>query len=389
MKKILILGGGIAGVEAAIQLRKRRHDVTLISDRGYLFVYPTSIWIPVHGIDFERSSIPLDELARHHGFSFVQASVTAIHAGERRVEVAGGRSFTDFDYLVLALGQGKMRPQGIEHTLSICGDPQSSLRMRDQLDEVVRKGSGRIAVGFAGNPEDPTGLRGGPAFELLFNVDHMLRRRGIRSNVELSFFAPMEAPGARMGSRAAPMLADFFRKKGIAARTGKKIKRFEAGSVIFEDDSRLDADVLFFVPGGKGHAVYATSDLPLTPSGYVQAGADSRVNGFPHVFAIGDSAELHGPQWRAKQGHVAEVMAKNVARNIEILERGGAELHSYVPHVNILCVMDTGNAAVLVSRTESNERMLPLPIIGHLMKRAWGFYYRNSKRGRLPRLAGM
>jgi sulfide:quinone oxidoreductase len=44
---ILILGGGFAGVEAAIKLKKHKYEVTLISDRDFLFIYPVSIWIPV------------------------------------------------------------------------------------------------------------------------------------------------------------------------------------------------------------------------------------------------------------------------------------------------------------------------------------------------------
>ena len=44
-KTALVLGGGFGGLEAAIQLRKRGFEVTLVSDRPALFIYPTSIWI--------------------------------------------------------------------------------------------------------------------------------------------------------------------------------------------------------------------------------------------------------------------------------------------------------------------------------------------------------
>jgi len=42
MKRVLVLGGGFAGVEAAIYLRKNDLDVTLVSDRDYFYIYPTS-----------------------------------------------------------------------------------------------------------------------------------------------------------------------------------------------------------------------------------------------------------------------------------------------------------------------------------------------------------
>lgn len=389
MGKVLVLGGGIAGVEAAIQLRRKQLEVTLVSDRDFLFVYPISIWIPVHGIGFNDVVVPLDELASLHGFAFEQGRVTRIRAKEHAVELSDGRVLSDYDYLVLALGQGKTMPKGIEHTLSICSEPETSLKIRERIDAIVEAGRGRIAVGFSGNPIDATALRGGPAFELLFNIDHYLRRKGLRDKIDLAFFAPMAEPGARMGEGAVPTLRRFFAAKDISSQTGVRISKFEEDAVLFEDGQRLDADLILFIPGGKGHGIYQDSDLPLSEAGYVQAGEDSRVDGFNDVFAIGDGATLLGPEWRAKQGHVAEVMARGVADNIEATELGRSARHSYVPHVNILCVMDTGNAAVMVSRTLTGERLVPLPVVGHSMKRAWGFYYRNSKRKKIPRMPGM
>jgi sulfide:quinone oxidoreductase len=49
MKKILIIGGGFAGLQAAIELQKsNNYDITLVSDCDYLYIYPISIGIPVN-----------------------------------------------------------------------------------------------------------------------------------------------------------------------------------------------------------------------------------------------------------------------------------------------------------------------------------------------------
>ncbi len=50
--------------------------------------------------------------------------------------------------------------------------------------------------------------------------------------------------------------------------------------------------------------------------------------------------------------------------------------------------MDSGDGAALVSRTVNKDSILMLPIIGHWLKKAWGFYYRNSKLKRVPRIPG-
>ncbi len=62
---------------------------------------------------------------------------------------------------------------------------------------------------------------------------------------------------------------------------------------------------------------------------------------------------IEGPDWRAKQGHIAEVMARNVAHNIDVAEKGFGEKKGYKGHLNILCVMDSGDGAAFVYRSDS------------------------------------
>ncbi|HIM94959.1 MAG TPA: FAD-binding protein, partial [Campylobacterales bacterium] len=71
MKKVLVLGGGFAGVEAAIYLRKQKLDVTLVSDRDYFYIYPTSIWIPTGEVKKRDISVPLVDLSKKHGFKLI------------------------------------------------------------------------------------------------------------------------------------------------------------------------------------------------------------------------------------------------------------------------------------------------------------------------------
>jgi len=71
MKKVLILGGGFGGLESAIWLKKYGFDVTLISDRKYMYIYPISIWIPTKEIKFEDACLDLEKLSQIHGFTFV------------------------------------------------------------------------------------------------------------------------------------------------------------------------------------------------------------------------------------------------------------------------------------------------------------------------------
>lgn len=389
MKKVLVLGGGFAGVESAIYLRKNKFDVTLVSDRDFFYIYPTSIWVPTGETKFKDICIPLKELQEAHKFKLIIDGVESIEAREHRVSLKSGALIDDYDYLVIAMGAAKMQPKGVEHTLSICGAPQQSLLIKDKLDELIKKGSGKIAFGFGGNPNDTSAVRGGPGFELLFNVHNMLKKKGIREHFELNFFAPMEKPGARMGEKALKMMDIFFKRTMVNKHFGKKIKGFESDGVIFEDDSKIESDFTMFIPAGDGHELIKNSDLPQNAAGFIKIDDFCEVEGFKNIYAVGDAAAIEGPEWRAKQGHIAEVMARNTAHNIHAKENNSDDKKGYQEHLNILCVMDSGDGAAFVYRDDKKASMIPLPIVGHWLKKGWGKYCRLSKLGRIPRIPGM
>ena len=389
MKKILVLGGGFAGVEAAIYLRKQELEVTLVSDRDYFYIYPTSIWIPTGEATREDVSVPLDQLAFAHGFQLIVDPVVIFEAKEKKVTLQSGRILDEYDYIVVALGQDKMKHKGLEHTLSICGKPEEATVLYEKLDTLVEKGSGKIAMGFGGNPKDSSAVRGGPAFEVLFNVDTYLKKKGLRDKFELTFFAPMEKPGQKMGDKALVMMDKMFKMTNIHKQVGVKIAAFEEDGIAFEDGTKIDSDLTMFISAGTGHSILMKSGLPLSDAGFVVTNEYNEVEGFEGIYAIGDSVSLMGPEWRAKQGHVAEVMAKNVAYNIFQHQQNIDSKHSYKEHLNILCVMDTGNGAAFVYRSNKGGYMIPLPVIGHWMKKGWGWYCRNSKLGKIPRIPGM
>lgn len=389
MQDVLILGGGIAALEAAIFYRKEGFDVELVSPRDYLFIYPISIWIPVGTGTFENATLSLEKLAQQHGFRFTMETVVQISAADKSVTLKNG-GIRKAKTLVIAVGSGKMKHEGLEHTLSICGEPEQSMMLKERIDVLVAKGSGKIALGFGGNPKDTSGVRGGPAFELLFNLHHLLVTKGIRDRFELTFFAPMSQPGARMGEKALAMMSQILIRNQISTRYGQKIERFESKGVVFEDESILESDLTMFISAGDGHGIVKSSDLPQNEAGFIRINDHCEIDGIEGWYAIGDVAALQGPDWKAKQGHIAEVMARNSAHNRAIalgLKKG--EPKGYQEHLTILCMMDTGNGASFVYRNDVKAVLIPMPIVGHWVKIAWGWYYKWSKMSLMPRIPGL
>lgn len=389
MKGVLILGGGIAAIEAAIFYRKEGFEVELVSPRDYLFIYPISIWIPVGTSTFDNTTLSIAKLAQCHGFTFTHDGVVEINSADKSITLQNG-GIRKAEHLVIAIGSGKMKHEGLEHTLSICGEPEQSVILKQRIDGLISKGGGKIALGFGGNPKDTSGVRGGPGFELVFNLHHMLMKKGIRDRFELTFFAPMAQPGARMGAKALAMMGSMFAQCNVATRFGQKIARFEANGVVFEDESFLESDLTMFIPAGDGHSVIKSSDLPLNEVGFIRINNYCQIEDVEGWYAIGDVAALQGPDWKAKQGHIAEVMARNSAHNSAIASglKSGT-LNGYQEHLTILCVMDMGNGAGFVYRNDHKAMLIPMPVIGHWMKIAWGWYYKWSKMNLMPRFPGL
>ncbi|WP_456464077.1 NAD(P)/FAD-dependent oxidoreductase [Persephonella sp.] len=387
MKKIAVLGGGIGGVETAIALKKEGFNVELFSDREYLFVYPISIWIPTGEITLEKAKIPLEEIARARGFKLTVDKVVEISGKNSSFTLEKTGKRDDFDYIVVALGQTKLKHKGIENTLSVCGSPEEILQIKSRLDSLITKGKGKIAFGFGGNPKATEAVRGGPVFEVMFNVHNYLKKLGIRENFEITFFAPMPKPGARLGEKALKMMDMMLKKMNIKKITGKKIKEFTQNSVVLEDDTVIQADLIVFTPAGDGHPVVKSSDLTKTEAGFLKIEDTCQVVGFDNIYGVGDSTSIDGPDWRAKQGHLAEMMGMITAHNIAVKEGiKTGKLKGYKEHINIMCLMDTGNGGALAYRSDSKAMLLPMPVVGHLMKKAWGVYYRLNKLGKVPKI---
>ena len=380
MQKVLILGGGIGGVAAAIAFRKKGFEVELVSERDYLFIYPLAIWIPVGSMQFKDVSMPLSKLARKHGFSLTIDRVVALDGDNKSItlEKAGVRNSPAL--VVIALGASKMNHEGIEHTCSICGKPEESLALKEKIDALIARGSGKIAFGFGGNSKDTSAVRGGPGFELLFNLHHHLNTLGIRDQFEMTFFAPMAEPGARMGKKALSAMATMFKAKNFTTRYGKKINRFDADGIVFEDQSKLNSDLCMFIPAGEGHDIIRKSTLPQNSAGFIRIDDYCQIEGVSGWYAIGDTAALEGPEWKAKQGHIAELMANNAASNAAITYLGRQDtMKGYQAHLNVLCVMDMGDGAGFVFKNSIREVFIPMPVVGHWLKKSWGHYYKISK----------
>lgn len=371
---ITVIGAGFGALAAVRELRQRdaSAQITLISPRAELHYLPGIIWIPSGLRTREQLILPLGNFFRRSRVTHVAGEVTGVREGGRVVDVRinGTPGEVRNDALVVASGGRFIKKlPGIEHAITPCEGIAAAERIRDRLKQMQ---GGTIACGFAGNPNEPNAMRGGPMFEFLFGIDEQLKREGRRDKFELVFFSPTTEPGNRLGPKAVRHMLDEMARRNIRTQMGHKLKSFAADRVVTEG-GEFKADLILFMPGLTGNLWFDNTDLQRSTGGLLKADAQCRVQGSEHVYVVGDSGSYPGPEWMPKQAHMADLQATAAATNLLAGLQGQPVTATF--KVELMCIIDSLTAGTLVWRTPQRNIVLPPSRLFHWLKRGFERHY--------------
>ena len=373
--KISIIGSGFAALTAARSLRRldARADITMIAPRREFIYLPSLIWLPSGKRKPEDLVVSLDKFLREHAIHFLAGEATGIENNGRTVLTSAGP--VQNDGLIIACGGRFIKKlPGIEHAILPCEGIAPVERLRERLTALQ---TGTVALGFAGNPNEPSAMRGGPMFEFLFGIDTQLRREGRRERIKLAFFNPMPNPGHRLGENALKRLMAEMQRREIDIHLGHKLLGFEAGKVKTEG-GELAADIIVFMPGMTGNTWFDNTDLPRSPGGLIKADAQCRVDGREKVYVAGDAGSFPGPDWMPKQAHMADLQAAAAAENLMSELAGRAPAKTF--KAELMCIVDSLDAGMLVRRTETSGWAWPPLGLMHGAKARFESWYLRRYR---------
>ena len=375
MKKITIIGSGFAGLTAVKTLRKKdkQCEITLISPQAELVYMPSLIWVPSGAASKKDIVVPLDNFFQRMKVHHVASEVTGIEAGGRKVITPIG--LYENDALIIASGGRFIKKlPGIEHSITPCEGLIAAEAIRDRLKAMD---GGNIAIGSSGNPKEPSAMRGGPMFEFLFGIDTQLRAEGRRDKFNLTFFSPAQKPGARLGKKAVKGLLDEMKKRNITTHLGHKMKQFTADKVVTEG-GEFAADLILFMPGMTGNTWFDNTDLTRSEGGLLKASKFCEVDDADKVFVAGDSGSYPGPDWMPKQAHMADLQAEAAAKNALDSLDGKTASHTF--KIELICIVDSNNKGMYVSRTLKGGLVLPNCRLMHFAKKVFGWWYLRQYR---------
>ncbi len=329
--RVLIVGGGVAGCEAALALRDLAGDrvaITILA-RDPEFVYrPMRVLEPFSSGGARR--YPLERLARDVDAELVIDGFRSVNADTKQVRTASGRTL-EYDHLLLAMGAHAT--PAFHHVLTI-DDAKLDEHYRglvQDVDEGYVKSLAFIA---------PTAM----AWPLpLYELAMMTARRGWEANIDLSvtLITPEDAPLGLFGATASEAVRQLLTENRVTTITSSHCTVRAPGRIEIHPGNRdLVVDRVVALPLLAGPTI---SGVPRDAhGGFIPIDRFCRVRELTDVYAAGDACDF-----AVKHGGIASQQADTAA--LSIAAAVGAPVEPKPLHPEVRAILLGGDAPLYMS----------------------------------------
>ena len=348
MQTIIILGGGMGGLVAANELKKKsgKKARVILIDKNPNHIYaPSFLWLMLGKRKAEKIQKPLSLLKRK-GIEFINEEIIKINPESKLVKTQNQN--LQYDYLIVSLG-AELVPEKIPG-LAESGYNLYALKGVEKLrDDLENFAGGKVAIVVSSLPFKCPAA----PYEAAFLLNERFQERGISGKTEINIYTPETLPlpsaGPDIGKAVAEMLAE--RKIGfnpetklVSVNPQKRELQFSAqgGSASGGENGKTTSfDLLVFIPPHQGPKVMKDSGLG-NEAGWIPVDKETLKTKYDTVFAIGDviAATVASGKPRPKAGvfahYEAEVVAENIARELKRLPAD----KKYDGHAS--CFLETG-----------------------------------------------
>jgi len=313
--RVLIVGGGVAGLEAALALRElagERVTTTLLAPATEFVYRPMRVREPFGYSEARR--YPLDDISRDIGFDLVRDAFKWLDPEGRAVHTEAGEKL-EYDALLLAPG-ATLKPR-FKHAVTL-----DDSRLDEQLHGLIQDVEGGYVhkLAFISPTPMPWPL---PLYELAL----MTARRAYDMNVDMSvtLATPEDAPLAVFGSNVSEAVGKLLVDNGILFIPSAHCETPAAGRVSISPGSReLMVDRVVALPQLFGPSL---PGVPLhAHNGFVPIDAHCKVIGIEHVYAAGDATDFP-----VKFGGIASQQADTAAEAMAALAGAAIEPAPFAP----------------------------------------------------------
>lgn len=365
-KTVLVLGGGVGGAVAAMELRSKlpkAHRVVLV-DRAREHVFaPSFLWLMTGGRTVAAISRPMAGLASK-GIEVVRGDIEHIDPVGRRVRVNGEE--LDGDHLLIALG-AELALDSIEG-LADAGNCFYDLAGAEALRDALAKFDGGKLVVLTAAPAYKC-----PAapYEAAMLLEHDCRKRGVRERIDIDLYTAEPGPMGLAGAEISGAVCQLLEQKGIGHHPAHQVTRVDPSSrtITFANGADAAYDLLAWAPGHRAPPVLADTGL-VNDAGWVTVDRFTMQTSAEGVYAIGDCTMIPLAMGKPlpKAGVFAHEQAHVVAKSIVHAITGKGSPGTFDGHG--ACFIETGDGKAGFARGDFYAE--PRPELDlHTVGRRW------------------
>ncbi|RED49603.1 NAD(P)/FAD-dependent oxidoreductase [Seonamhaeicola aphaedonensis] len=298
--RVVIIGGGFAGIALAKKLSKQEVQVVLLDKNNYHTFQPLLYQVSTGGLEPDSIAYPIRKVLKDFpNFYFRLANVEAIDSEKNKVKTNIGN--LKFDYLVIASGSvtNYFGNTDIEkHSMAMKTIPQSlnlrslilenfedalltsDLNERNALMNFVIVGGGPTGVELAGALAE---IKKGILPKDYPDLDTRLAQIHVVQSGDCILKG--------MSAKASQKAEDFLEKLGVNIWKNVRVTNYDGKTVTTDTDLTFETATLIWAAGVKGATIKGLDSRDFITKGHrIIVNAFSQVKGFNHIFAIGDVA---------------------------------------------------------------------------------------------------
>lgn len=329
-KKIVIIGGGFAGVNLAKRLSDHEgFEIVLVDKNNYNFFPPLIYQVATGYLETSNISYPFRKLFRgKKNFMFRLGELEEVFPERKRLMLSTGE--ISYDYLIFATGciTNYFGMENVEKDAIPMKTVSDALQLRNTLLERLEQASREtdpeerrklLTVVVAGG--GPTGVEISGMFaemkKTILAKDYP-ELKG--SNGEIYLVDGLKAVLAPMSEKSQQYTYDTLTKMGVKIRLNAMVKDFVDDTIHFADGERIEAKNLIWAAGVTAIVFKGIPDAVYGRGKRMIVDQFNKVEGMEDVYAIGDTciqtSDANFPQGHPQVAQVAIQQGDNLGRNL-------------------------------------------------------------------------
>ena len=333
LPRVVIIGGGFGGLQLAKRLKNKPFQVVLIDRHNYHAFQPLLYQVATAGLEPDSIAYPIRKVFEgQKEFYFRMAEVTELKTDEKAIETSQGK--LQYDYLVLATGsktnffgnteiaKNGMGMKSVPEALDLRSLFLQNFERALIASEVAERESLMNFVIVGGGPTG-TELAGAMA-ELKNHIlpndypDLDIRRM----QIHLIEAAPRLL--AAMSEASGKKAYDYLTSLGVNVWLDTLVQDYDGLTIKTSTGKELQSQFLIWAAGVQAAGIPGLPDTAQGRGGRILVNEFNQVEGFDHVFALGDVALMATEKFPNGHPMVAQpaiqqgqLLAKNMVRMIK------------------------------------------------------------------------